>query len=177
MTKTLEFLGREITLTPDFLYDMQRDYWLRYDADTNILTFGLTPAGVCREGGCRSLEFTVTAGDSVQPGDTLAVAVTGKIKYLEFPAGGEVLELNSALEADTSLIERTPYDCWWLARLSPEKPLQAVGTIAGLEQYVAALREADLRAAHGAKGGVSPTCKSVYTAIQQQSGDKKNGDC
>lgn len=171
------FFGKEVSLSDNFLYDIQRDYWLYYDENRNIVTFGLTPSGVCKEGGYRSIEFTVAAGETVQAGDTLAVAVTGKIKYLEFPAGGRVLEVNGKFEESTDILESTPYAYWWLARLVPDKPVEAGGTVAALDCYLTVLEDTDRRAAHGAKGGVSPTCKSVYTAIQQQKDTKSGGDC
>ena len=174
---TIVFLGKEITMSDNFLYDIQRDYWLYYDENRNIVTFGLTPSGVWKEGGCRSVEFTVAAGDTVQTGDTLAVAVTGKIKYLECPVGGKVLEINGALEATTQMLENTPYAYWWLARLIPEKPVVEEGTITALEHYLSVLLETDRRNAHGAKGGGSPTCKSVYSAIQKQKDTTSSGEC
>lgn len=169
------FLGKEIELLDDFLYDVQRDYWLYSDGGKNILTFGLTPSGILKEGGFRSVEFTVSPGDSVQAGDTIAVAVTGKIKYLEAPVAGSITEVNLALEKSTDFINETPYAYWWLARITPADPV-AGGNIKNLACYLDVLCETDQRSAHGAKGGGSPTCRSVYEAIQKQKSGE-SGDC
>lgn len=171
---TLTFLGKEIKLSGNFLYDCGRDFWVSVNKENNIATFGLTPAGVQKEGGYRSIEFTVDAGDEVHPGDTIAVAVTGKIKYLEAPASGKVLEVNKALEEKISVIESAPYVAWWLARIQ----LSEIGAdeFANVEEYCAVLEDIDHRTIT-VKGAGSPTCKSVYQSIREQKDKCGEGDC
>jgi len=163
----LMFLGREIELSEEFLYDPHRDYWVSVEELGRCLTFGLTPAGVLKEGGYHSIEFTVPVGEEVQTGDTIAVAVTGKIKYLEAPAAGRVLEVNRLLEQSAAVIAEAPYTCWWLVRqeITGENDLACLVSAA---EYRTVLAEADGRAAHGVKGVGSPTCRSVYEGLRAQ---------
>ncbi|MBS4032362.1 MAG: hypothetical protein KGZ63_13220 [Clostridiales bacterium] len=172
---TLTFLGKEIKISGEFLYDCARDYWVSVNKEKNIATFGLTPAGVQKEGGYRSIEFTVDASDQISAGDTIAVAVTGKVKYLEAPASGTVIEVNKALEDKISVIEQAPYVCWWLARIE----LSGTGAdeFTNVEEYCAVLEETDRRTISGIKGAGSPTCRSVYQSIREQKDKCGEGDC
>lgn len=171
---TLTFLGKEIKLSGDFLYDCARDYWVSVNKEKNIATFGLTPAGVQKEGGYRSIEFTVDAGDVVDAGDTIAVAVTGKVKYLETPASGKVIEVNKAFEEKISVIDQAPYVCWWLARI--ELSGTDADELINVEEYCAVLEDLDRRTI-SVKAAGSPTCRSVYQSIREQKDKCGEGDC
>lgn len=78
-------------------------------------------------------------GDAVEPGETCGKIQSGKwIGKLVSPLGGEIIEVNAAIEDDPTLINKEPYGGGWIAAIKP----------ANLDDDLAALlsREDDLKA-------------------------------
>ena len=162
---TVDFLGQKTVLDENLLYYQPSDYWVRPEKE-GLVVFGLTPAGIIKEGGYRSIEFTVNEGDAVRPGDVIAVAVTGKIKYLETIAGGVILDVNRRLAEQLSLCNTADLNHLWLVRLQKQNDMAA--NLVTYQEYGKALKQLNRGVPPGAKGPGSPTCKSVYEAIKEQ---------
>lgn len=162
----INLLGCEIELYENLYYHPRLDYWIQVEEDGSVI-IGLTPTGALKEGDYRSIEFTVGESDRVQPGDTIAVAITGKIKYLETFAGGVIEAVNKDLEKEIPSFEENPYTDIWLVRLSTEKDV--TGELVTASEYCTGLERVNHHAVpQGKKAAGSPTCRSVYQAIREQ---------
>lgn len=162
------FKGNNVELDEKKLFFPPLDYWVEIDEKEGLVSFGLTLTGSIKEGGYRSLEFAVEEGDTVAFGDIIAVAVTGKIKYLESIASGRVAAINSELESSPELLEKAAVNPLWLMQISTFSLDEARSALVDLSRYREILGEIEAGGLPpGVKGPGSPTCRSVYEAIQR----------
>lgn len=168
MIQSVSFLGANLDLDDELLYYAPLDYWIRVDCDKDEVVFGLTPAAPLKEGGYRALEFTVGEKDQVEAGDTLAVAVTGKVRYLEVPVAGLVVKLNRTLEQDMAACLMQA-GAGWLACIYTGGVLKTLSPWIDYSGYVEILHGYEgLCVPPGVKASGSPTCRSVYESIRKQ---------
>lgn len=74
-------------------------------------------------------------GKSVSQGEEIAVVESVKAAFSVYaPVSGTVVEVNEALAKDPGLINRSPYEGGWIARLKPKNPAEA-GSLMDQEQY------------------------------------------
>ncbi|MBN1109660.1 MAG: glycine cleavage system protein GcvH [Methanomassiliicoccales archaeon] len=67
-------------------------------------------------------------GSKVEKGDVLAIVESVKnTADVYAPVSGEVIEVNSPLDDDPSIINKHPYTDGWLARINMSKPEQLEG--------------------------------------------------
>ena len=61
-----------------------------------------------------------TEGETLQKGDVFgSIEVVKTVSDLFIPVGGEILEVNSALEDNPELVNKDPYGEGWLIRIKP----------------------------------------------------------
>jgi glycine cleavage system H protein len=67
-------------------------------------------------------------GSKVEKGDVLAIVESVKnTADVYAPVSGEVIEVNSPLDDDPSIINKSPYTDGWLARINMSEPEQLGG--------------------------------------------------
>ncbi|MFN8735531.1 MAG: glycine cleavage system protein H, partial [Betaproteobacteria bacterium] len=104
-------------LAPDVLYAPEQDMWVRHEADGTV-TVGATHL-VAQHG--QFMLFTPRPPQTVvEAGRSLGVMETAKTAVaVHAPLGGRIVEVNAAVVADVSLVDRDPYGAGWLMRLAP----------------------------------------------------------
>jgi len=158
------FLGRELVLPSDRLYDPTEGLWIRRE-EGGRFAVGMTEPTVLMGGTVREVELLVEDGSEVRQGETVVLVLTAKLKYIASPIAGTLVfpkDMGSLPEE----IVRNPYGTA-LFHITSEK--DEIGKFLDAEGYAKALRDSDgARNPGGHKGGVSPTCKAVYMAIGDQ---------
>jgi glycine cleavage system H protein len=67
-------------------------------------------------------------GKQVSQGEEISVVESVKAAFSIYaPVSGTVTEVNEALAKDPGLINRSPYEGGWIARLKPKSPAEAGG--------------------------------------------------
>lgn len=105
----------------------------------NVCTIGLTKFAVDQLTDIIYIEFP-DVGDPVIAGDSFGEIESVKaVSDLYSPIGGEVLEVNSKLENDPSLISKDPYGAGWLIKVKIDKgsTLDKLMTFQQYEQQIA----------------------------------------
>lgn len=168
MLVSVSFMGTNLELDDGLMYYAPMDYWVKLDEGEREIIFGLTPAASLKEGGYRAVEFTVQEGDQIKAGEVVAVAVTAKIKYLETPAGGIIVELNRLFEHHIAACFKQA-GTGWLARIRMDDLKEMLPSLLDLSRYIESLRAYEGQCAPpGIKAAGSPTCRSVYDSIRKQ---------
>lgn len=155
-----EFLGRALTLPEDRAYLPGEGLWVRQTED-GTLQVGITEPALLLMGGVRQVDCLVEDGATVAAGDTVCLALTGKLKYLATPAGGRFAFANPG-----TTLNDDPYGVPLFTLAGSDTALSALADAAA---YAEALRASEgARNPGGHKGGVSSICKALYWGIGQQ---------
>ena len=98
-----------------------RDHeWVKVEG--NIATVGITDFAVQELGDLVYVELPVI-GDEVRAGERLAAVESVKAASDVFaPVSGEVVEANEALDDDAGLLNESPMDEGWIARVEMSDP-------------------------------------------------------
>jgi glycine cleavage system H protein len=98
-----------------------RDHeWVKVEG--NIATVGITDFAVQELGDLVYVELPVI-GDEVRAGERLAAVESVKAASDVFaPVSGEVVEANEALDDDAGLLNESPMDEGWIARVDMSDP-------------------------------------------------------
>ena len=162
-----KFLGQRVTIPEDRRYWPLQGLWAKQREQTIVI--GFSQPALILIGGIKDLDRLVEEGQSVQAGETVAIAITGKILYIDSPIAG-VVQFNGTVLDDLNLIGEDPYDAGWLFEIRPGKDVsQAYRVLETAQQYVESLKMTEgFKNPEGLKGGVSGICKAVYTGIGQQ---------
>ena len=98
-------------LPDDLLYDVPNHIWFTENGDGTV-RLGMTSVATAMAGNL--VAFTPKkVGRSVRPGKSCATLESGKwVGPAKSAAGGEVIEVNAALEEDPSLANQDPYAAW-----------------------------------------------------------------
>jgi len=158
------FLGRELVLPDDRLYDPNEGLWIKRE-DEGRLAIGMTEPTVLMAGTIREVELLVEDGSEVSKGETVILVLTAKLKYIAAPVSGTLVcpkDMGSLSEE----VMKDPYGTTVFHIMSEKNE---IGQFLDASAYAIALRDSDgARNPGGHKGGVSPTCKAVYMAIGEQ---------
>jgi glycine cleavage system H protein len=158
------FLGREIMIPEDRLYDTNEGLWMK-EEDPDRVAVGITEPTLLMAGAVREVEMLVEDGSHVEAGDTVVLTLTSKLKYLEVPISGTVVHCQYGKDFAKEVEER-PYQTPLFYIITDKEQMQRLATAA---QYAESLRTSEgARNPGGHKGGVSPTCKAVYMGIGEQ---------
>ena len=162
-----KFLGKRVDIPEDRRYDPKQGLWGQ-QVDRDIL-FGMTEPTLVLMGGVKDVDWLVLDGQTVNLGESVVFAITGKILYIDAPVAGSV-RFNNALREDPTLIGADPYGQGWLFRIRTEGEVgHAYQSLASAQEYLEKLRGSEgFKNPEGLKGGVSGICKAVYTGIGVQ---------
>ena len=160
-----KFLGRRVEVPEDRRYVVKPGLWAK--AEGPEVRFGLTEPELVLAGGINDLEWLVWDGEEVEQGQSIAIVITGKIKYIDAPLAG-VLRLNPRVKEATARIVQDPYGQGWLFQINPG-PEAALQCLSPAEEYIESLQNSEgCKNPEGLKGGVSGICKAVYSGIREQ---------
>lgn len=161
-----KFLGHCVTIPDDLRYFTKQGLWARLD--DNTITFGFSEPALTLSGGIQDLNFLADDGETVEQGQSVLFAITGKILYIDSPVGG-VMHCNTEVKADPTIITQQPYTKGWLFAVTPAFPADAYQALSDCSAYLESLQHSEGRKnPEGLKGGVSGVCKAVYSGIRMQ---------
>lgn len=158
------FLGRNLIIPEDRLYDASEGLWIR-KMDDGRLAVGITEPTVIMGGTVREVEILVEDNSCVTRGETVILALTGKLRYMASPVSGK-LTCSEDLGSLPGKIVQDPYGTP-VFYVSPDQDESDL--LVDPAGYLEALKDSDgSRNPGGHKGGASPTCKAVYMALGEQ---------
>ena len=100
---------------PEHLLYSKEHEWVEVDGDT--ATIGITDYAQNSLGDIVYVELPKVGGTVEQFGNAGVIESVKAVSDLYSPISGEVLEVNSALEADPAAVNRAPYDEGWLFKV------------------------------------------------------------
>lgn len=158
------FLGRDISIPEDRLYDLIEGLWVK-EREDGSLELGITEPSVLMSGALREVEPLLEAGTMVHPGETVILALTSKLKYIAVPVSGIV----SFPMFSADMIQRLADDPYSVPLFFIVPSEKITHGLADATHYADSLKNSEgSRNPHGRKGGVSPTCKAVYLGLSEQ---------
>jgi glycine cleavage system H protein len=119
------------------LYSKEHE-WVKMDGD--VATVGITEYAQNSLGDIVYVELPRVGAELQQFGNIGVIESVKAVSDIYTPVGGEVVEVNSGLEADPALVNREPFGTGWLFKvkladvtqqqnlLSPEKYDELVGS-------------------------------------------------
>lgn len=163
------FNGYRVEIPEDRYYLPGPELWIQTQKDSKELVFGLTQAGVILAGEVVSLEYFVEEGQIVSSGDAIAFAVTNKVKFIETPLAGRILNVNRAVIDNPGLFQEDPYGRAWIFSLRLSGSINLPDRFSDPVSYhQELLRSEACGNPKGLKGGASPTCRTIYSGIRSQ---------
>jgi glycine cleavage system H protein len=105
----------------DFLYSKEHE-WLKLDGD--VATIGITDYAQSSLGDIVYIELPNVGAKLEQFGNVGVVESVKAVSDLFTPIGGEVTEVNAAIEGDPALVNREPFAGGWLFKLKIADPAQ-----------------------------------------------------
>lgn len=110
-------------MIPDDLKYTKNHEWLRLEGD--VCTIGITDHAQTELGDIVFVELP-ELGASLKEGNTFAVVESVKaVSDCYLPLAGEVVEVNSALEAAPQNVNEEPYGAGWIAKFRVTDPSAA----------------------------------------------------
>lgn len=167
MTVIEKFLGQRVTLPDNLRYFVKQGLWARLDG--GVITFGFSEPALTLSGGIQDLNFLAEDGDTVEQGQSVLFAITGKILYIDSPVQG-IIGFNAAVKTGPAAISQDPYARGWLFAVTPAGPAaRAYQELSDCAAYLQSLQSSEgFKNPEGLKGGVSGVCKAVYSGIRMQ---------
>ncbi|MEM8686327.1 MAG: glycine cleavage system protein H [Pseudomonadota bacterium] len=106
-------------LPDELLYDVDNHIWFQEVGDGNV-KLGMTAVAAAMAG--QIVAFTPKrVGRSVRAGKSCATVESGKwVGPAKSAAGGEVVEVNTAIVDEPGTINEDPYDKGWMVIITPE---------------------------------------------------------
>ena len=102
------------------LYYTKNDEWIKVEGDTG--TVGITDYAQDKLGDIVYLE-DIEKGKKIKAGETLTTIESVKAASdIYAPVSGEVVEVNSEVIKEPSIINKDPYGQGWIAKLKIENP-------------------------------------------------------
>jgi glycine cleavage system H protein len=112
--------------------------WVKIDGE--VATVGITDYAQTSLGDIVYVELPRVGATLQQFGNIGVVESVKAVSDLFTPVGGDVLEVNEAIDADPSLVNRAPFDEGWLFRVKMSDHGEADNLISG-EAYDALIAE------------------------------------
>jgi glycine cleavage system H protein len=110
--------------------------WISVEGD--VATVGITSFAQGELGDIVFVEIE-TVGETLGQGETFGTIEAVKtVSDLFMPVGGEVAEVNPALEASPELVNKDPFGAGWLIKISISDPAELDGLLSA-DQYQAML--------------------------------------
>ena len=105
---------------PEEAYYTQNHEWARLDGEE--ITIGITDYAQDQLGDIVFVEMP-QIGDSFSKGDEFGTVESVKaVAELYLPVGGEIVSVNSSLEDAPELVNTSPHEDGWIARMKPADP-------------------------------------------------------
>lgn len=102
--------------------------WVR--ADAGVAVIGITDFAQDELGDIVFVELP-KAGRKLAAGDTFGVAESVKtVSDLYSPVAGEVIEVNTAIDSEPELVNKSPYAGGWMIKVKMDNPAQLDGLLA-----------------------------------------------
>ena len=98
----------------DLLYSKEHE-WVKVDGD--VATIGITDYAQNSLGDIVYVELPKVGASVNQFGNTGVIESVKAVSDIFTPVGGEVVEINDALENDPSLVNREPFEGGWLFKV------------------------------------------------------------
>jgi glycine cleavage system H protein len=162
-----KFLGKRVNLPDNLRYFVKQGLWARLDDST--ISFGFSEAALALSGGIQDLNFLAEDGETVEQGQSVLFAITGKILYIDSPIQGTIL-FNAEAKTDPEAINQDPYAKGWLFEVTPSGTAdREYMSLSDCATYLESLQNSEgFKNPEGLKGGVSGVCKAVYSGIRMQ---------
>lgn len=162
-----KFLGQQVIIPDTLRYYVKQGLWARLDG--NSITFGFSEPALTLSGGIQDLNFLADDGETVEQGQSVLFAITGKILYIDSPVQG-IIRFNAAVKTNPAIISQYPYERGWLFAVTPAFPsAKAYQELSDCTAYLESLKNSEgIKNPDGLKGGVSGVCKAVYSGIRMQ---------
>lgn len=107
---------------PDGLRYTENDEWIRVEGDTGVI--GMTDYAQDQLSDIVYVELPAE-GDAFAQGEAFGVVESVKAAAdMHMPAGGEVIEVNNALEDAPETINGDPYDGGWFVKVKLSDPAE-----------------------------------------------------
>jgi glycine cleavage system H protein len=101
----------------ELYYLVEKHVWARREDD--VVVVGLTDVAQHLAKGIISVT-TKRVGRSLERGKSVGTVESSKwVGPVPAPVGGEIVEVNEALQGDPGLLNRDPYGAGWIAKLRP----------------------------------------------------------
>jgi glycine cleavage system H protein len=122
-----------MSIPKDLKYTSEHE-WIRVEGDVAFV--GITAFAQGELGDIVFVEVE-TVGETLSKGDSFGTIEAVKtVSDLFIPVGGEVLEVNPALESSPELVNKDPYGEGWLIKISPSN-LDELSELLTADQYKA----------------------------------------
>jgi len=109
--------------TPKGLKYAKTDEWVKLEGD--VATIGISDYAQEQLSDVVYVEFENEPGDTVSKGDTVATVESVKAAAdVNFPADGEIIEVNEAVTENPETLNSDPYDTGWLLKMKLSDPSQ-----------------------------------------------------
>lgn len=123
---------------PDNLKYATTHEWAYIDEE-GLVVVGITDFAQDSLGDIMSVNFEISAGDTVQAGDEAAMIESVKTASdIYVPVSGEVVAVNENLDDEPEIINDEPYDAGWLFKIKPTD-LSELDDLMSAEEYSAEL--------------------------------------
>lgn len=122
---------------PADLHFTSKDEWIRIDG--GVGTIGISDYAQDQLSDVVYVEVSVSEGDSVRKGDTIAAVESVKAASDVYsPVSGTVVEVNEALSDMPEAINTDPYGKAWMVKIELSDPAEVDGLMdtAGYEAYL-----------------------------------------
>ncbi|CAN5489939.1 glycine cleavage system protein GcvH [soil metagenome] len=101
----------------------------------NSATMGITDFAQGELGDIIYLDITVSMGDEVKKGDVLgSIEAVKTVSDVYSPISGKILEINSAINDNPSVINVTPYTDGWMIKIEPNN-MDEISNLIDLNAY------------------------------------------
>jgi glycine cleavage system H protein len=120
-------------LPAGLLYSEEHEYLAKTDEE-NVYRVGITDYAQGELGDIVYVELPAP-GDAFEKGDTFGTVEAVKaVSDLYMPVGGEIVEVNDALNDDPSLVNSSPYGDGWMVSIRVKDTTELDGLL-GPEEY------------------------------------------
>ncbi len=130
-------------LPDDLYYSVENNVWAR-DLGDGTFEVGMTDIAQTLAGSVIHCK-PKAAGKKVKKNKSIATVESGKwVGPVKSPFTGEILEINSSVESEATLLNKSPYKQGWIAKIKPDdasgdvaEMVQGDEAVSGFESYMA----------------------------------------
>ncbi|HQY21165.1 MAG TPA: glycine cleavage system protein GcvH [Ignavibacteria bacterium] len=109
--------------------------WLKLDGDVCII--GVTDYAQSELGDIIYLDITTDVGSEVSAGDVIgSIEAVKTVSEVFSPISGKMLEINSGVNDNPSVVNTDPYDGGWIVKIQPAN-MDEVSNLLSSEDYKA----------------------------------------